>query len=282
MSDLPSELALMEAAARLAGTVIMAYFQPGSRVASHVRLQDKGRNNPVTKADMEANLLLHDTLLAAHPHYGWLSEESADNPHRLQCQRVWIVDPMDGTKEFVKGLPQFAISIALVEAGQPIAACILNPATDELFTAARNCGAYLNGQALSTSPRQHLVGASCLASHSEAQRGEWTPFNQELLISQMGSIAYKLALVAAGRFDLSFTLTPKNEWDFCAGALLLQEAGGRISHKDGQAFCFNQHDPRVRSVLASNGHLHDALVRYLADTPLSPDRQAVAYIDNGV
>ncbi|MBF0096224.1 MAG: 3'(2'),5'-bisphosphate nucleotidase CysQ [Magnetococcales bacterium] len=275
MSDLPSALAVMEAAARQAGTAIMAYFQPGSRVASHVRLQDKGRNNPVTKADMEANRLLHDTLLAAFPDHGWLSEESADSPDRLCCQRVWIVDPMDGTKEFVKGLPQFAISIALVDAGQPIAACIYNPATAELFTATCYGGAHLNGQRISTSSRQQLPGASCLASHSESQRGEWIPFNQDLMITQMGSIAYKLALVAAGRFDLSFTLTPKNEWDFCAGALLLQEAGGRISHKDGRAFCFNQHNPQVRSVLASNGHLHDLLLRYLESTPLSPDRQSV-------
>uniref|UniRef100_UPI002A4E1BD5 inositol monophosphatase family protein n=1 Tax=Candidatus Magnetaquicoccus inordinatus TaxID=2496818 RepID=UPI002A4E1BD5 len=143
-------------------------------------------------------------------------------------------------------------------------------------TASRNGGAYLNGAAITTSKQNQLPGASCLASRSETQRGEWARFNQELAITPMGSIAYKLALVAAGRFDLTFTLTPKNEWDFCAGALLLQEAGGNISHKDGQPFSFNQRSPKVRSVLASNGFLHGALLRYLQATPLSPDRQAVA------
>ncbi|MBF0184218.1 MAG: 3'(2'),5'-bisphosphate nucleotidase CysQ [Magnetococcales bacterium] len=276
MSDLSSDLALMVAAARQAGTAIMDYFQPGSAVAGHVRLQDKNGLHPLTKADLEANQRLHETLLGSHPEYGWLSEESVDNPERLQRQRVWIVDPMDGTKEFVKGLPQFAISIALVEAGEPVAACIYNPATDELFTATRHGGAHRNGTLISTSPQTQLQGATCLASRSETGRGEWSQFNQELQITAMGSIAYKLALVAAGLFDLTFTLTPKNEWDFCAGALLLQEAGGRISHKDGQTYRFNQADPQVRSVLASNGPLHESLLHYLRETPLSADRLAAA------
>ncbi|MEO5363636.1 MAG: 3'(2'),5'-bisphosphate nucleotidase CysQ [Magnetococcus sp. DMHC-8] len=275
MSDLHSDLALMEAAARQAGSVIMQYYQPGAPVQSHVHLQDKGRNNPLTKADMEADRLLRTQLLANRPSYGWLSEETTDDATRLACRRVWIVDPMDGTKEFIVGLPQFAVSIGLVEDGHPVAACIHNPASGELFSAILGGGTRLNGQPVRASRQAHLRGASCLASRSETRHGDWEAFRQELAITPMGSIAYKLALVAAGRFDLTFTLTPKNEWDFCAGTLLLQEAGGRVSDKDGQPCRFNQHNPRVRSMLASNGRLHDALLAYLEQAPLSPDRQMV-------
>ncbi|MBF0584642.1 MAG: 3'(2'),5'-bisphosphate nucleotidase CysQ [Magnetococcales bacterium] len=276
MSTLQSDLALMEEAARLAGACIMRYYQPGAQIATHVHIRDKSHNNPLTKADLEADQRLRQTLLDNRPTYGWLSEESLDDPERLRCQRVWIVDPMDGTKEFSRGLPQFAISIGLVENGHPVAACIYNPATSERFSAIQNGGAQRNGQRIETSQRTALHGASCLASHSETRRGEWKPFEPQLTLTPMGSIAYKLALVASGLFDLTFTLTPKNEWDFCAGALVLQEAGGRISHKDGQPCLFNQKNPRVLSVLASNGRLHDALLSYLEKTPLSPDRQAVA------
>lgn len=276
MFTLQSDLALMEEAARLAGSCIMGYYQPGTQIATHVHLRDKSRNNPLTKADLEADQLLRRTLLDNRPTYGWLSEESQDNAERLHCQRVWIVDPMDGTKEFSRGLPQFAVSIGLVEQGRPIAACVYNPATCELFSAIQGGGTHMNGQRVQVSQHTALHGASCLASHSETKRGEWKQFEQQLILTPMGSIAYKLALVAAGFFDLTFTLTPKNEWDFCAGALLLQEAGGRISHKEGQPCLFNQENPRVLSVLASNGRLHDALLNYLEETPLSPDRQAVA------
>ncbi|MBF0462686.1 MAG: 3'(2'),5'-bisphosphate nucleotidase CysQ [Magnetococcales bacterium] len=276
MFSLQSDLALMEEAARMAGSCIMRYFQPGAEVSNHVHLKDKSRNNPLTKADVEADQLLRQELLGHRPDYGWLSEETADDASRLSRQRVWIVDPMDGTKEFMRGIPRFAVSIGLVEAGRPIAACIHNPATHEFFSATLDGGARLNGQRIQVSPQDRLCGASCLASHSETKRGEWEPFKTTFHITPMGSIAYKLALVAAGRFDLTFTLTPKNEWDFCAGTLLLHEAGGRVSHKDGQPCRFNQKNTKVRSVLATNGRLHEALLALLEPTPLSPDRQAVA------
>ncbi|MBF0161272.1 MAG: 3'(2'),5'-bisphosphate nucleotidase CysQ [Magnetococcales bacterium] len=277
MFDPYSDLLLMEEAARLAGAAIMRHFQLGEPLSAHLRLMDKGHNNPLTQADLAADQCLRQTLLGNRPDYGWLSEEGTDDPvARMERQRVWIVDPMDGTKEFISGLPQFAVSIGLVERGSPVAACIFNPATRELFSAVRGGGAFCNGQRLQTSRNASLQGARCLASRSETKRGEWRSFAQALHITPMGSIAYKLALVASGRYDLTFTLTPKNEWDYCAGTLLLQEAGGRVSHKEGQPCLFNQKDPKVLSVLASNGPLHEPLLLSLEQTPLSPDRQAVA------
>lgn len=275
VTDIQRDLALMEHAARTAGSRIMDDYQPGEALPSHATLQEKSRDNPLTKADLEADRLLHRMLSTDRPAYGWLSEETADNEARLRCERVWIVDPIDGTKEFIVGLPQFAVSIGLVERGTPIAGCVFNPARGELFSAALGHGAYLNQERLNTSQRRRLHGASCLASRSETRRGEWKPFQDTLAITVMGSIAYKLALVASGRFDLMFTLTPKSEWDFCAGALLVQEAGGTVSHKTGQPYRFNQQNPTVRSVLASNGPLHAALLTLLAPFPLAPDRHAV-------
>lgn len=276
MFDLHSDLALMEAAAQSAGACLSRYFQPGAQLLAHAQLPEKGRNNPLTRADVEADHLLRQTLLGGRPEYGWLSEETADSPERLDRQRVWIVDPMDGTKEFIRGLPEFAVSIALVDAGRPVAACVYNPASRELFTAIQGGGTRLNGQPVQVSRQAELHGASALSSHSETKRGEWERFTRELRITPMGSIAYKLARVAAGHFDLTFTLTPKNEWDYCAGTLLVQEAGGTVTHKEGQPCQFNQKNPRVLSVLACNGQLHNALLAYLEPVPLSPDRQAAA------
>ncbi|MEO5334949.1 MAG: 3'(2'),5'-bisphosphate nucleotidase CysQ [Magnetococcus sp. YQC-5] len=270
--DLMTTLAIMTQATHEAGEVIMTHYRPGETVSATAEVREKSHNNPLTKADLEADALLHQRLLASHPHCGWLSEETADNPDRLQHRWIWVVDPIDGTKEFIMGIPQFAISVALVAEGQPVAACIHNPASKETFTALAGGGAAFNGTTMHTSVNQELIGASCLASRSETQRGDWNGFKNEWQITTMGSIAYKLALVASGRFDMTFTLTPKNEWDFCAGALLVQEAGGRITHKNGDLLQFNQANPSVRSVLASNGPLHSQLLVRLRDIPYAPDR----------
>lgn len=277
MNNLQLDLTLMEEAAKLAGTCIMHYFQPGAHIHAHANLKEKCLNNPLTQADLDADQLLRQKLLTNRPEYGWLSEETIDTSTRLSQQRVWVVDPIDGTKEFITGLPQFAVSIGLVDNGQPIAACVYNPASDELFSAVLHGGTRLNGKTINTSQNGTLQDASCLASRSETKRGEWETFKTILNITTMGSIAYKLALVASGRFDLTFTITPKNEWDFCAGTLLVQEAGGRVSHKDGQPCRFNQQNPRVRSVLASNGRLHTELLSLLKKTPLSADQYAQAF-----
>ncbi|MBF0214376.1 MAG: 3'(2'),5'-bisphosphate nucleotidase CysQ [Magnetococcales bacterium] len=269
---LPDTLATMIRAAHEAGVVIMSYFRPGQTVRANAEVRDKGLDNPLTKADLEADALLRHRLLTSHPHCGWLSEETVDHPERLDREQIFVVDPIDGTKEFIAGIGQFALSLALVEQGRPVLACVHNPATGETFTAIRGKGTRLNDQPVRTSLRRELDGASCLASRSETARGDWEPFLHAWRIQTMGSIAYKLALVSCGRFDMTFTLSPKNEWDFCAGELLVQEAGGQVTHKDGTPFRYNQVNPLVRSVLATNGPLHAPLLARLIDTPLAPDR----------
>ncbi|MBF0370461.1 MAG: 3'(2'),5'-bisphosphate nucleotidase CysQ [Magnetococcales bacterium] len=272
MNTLESDLSLMVDAAKRAGAATMRYHRPGKQVSSAANVREKSADNPLTQADLEADTILRETLLAARPDYGWLSEETADDLNRLTRKRAWVVDPIDGTKEFIMGLPQFAVSVGLVEDGKTIAGCVYNPAADELFTAAQGQGVQLNGQPVSTSPRKDLSGATCLASNSETKRGEWDDFKKEFVITTMGSIAYKLALVAVGRFDMTFTLAPKSEWDFCAGELLVKEAGGQVTNREGEPFLFNREDIRVRTVLASNGPLHAPLLARLKDAPLSPMR----------
>jgi len=237
-----ADLELAERAAREAGKVILGYYQ------DEYEIQEKGKGNPVTTADLEADKVLESTLLGARPDDGWLSEETADSPARLDCSRVWIVDPIDGTKEFIKGIPQFAISIALAAEGQIVVGVIYNPAKDELYSAARGLGLTLNGKPAHVSDLTDLSKASILASRSEVARGEFDVFKDDYEITPIGSIAYKLALVAAGQADLTFTLTPKNEWDFAAGSLLVTEGGGRVLVLGGHPQTFNCPDPLVTGV----------------------------------
>ncbi|MBF0109514.1 MAG: 3'(2'),5'-bisphosphate nucleotidase CysQ [Magnetococcales bacterium] len=273
MNDNDQLLFAMIRAAREAGGRIMSHFRPGEDLTAHVEITQKGHDHPLTRADIEANEAILRILSAAAPDYGWLSEETDDSRERLAKKRVWIVDPLDGTKEFIRGVPEFAVSIALVEEGVPLLACLFNPAREELFTAIAGRGSRRNGQHIQTTRATRLAGAVCLASRSEMLRGDWASFKEEFALRTTGSIAYKLALLADGRADLTFTLTPKSEWDIAAGELLVREAHGQITDHEGRRFLFNQPRTRLPSVLATNGQLHPALLRRLAGVPLHPDRQ---------
>jgi myo-inositol-1(or 4)-monophosphatase len=228
-------------------------------------IREKGNDNPVTTADLEADRALHRTLLEGAPGTGWLSEETVDSPERLDAQRVWVVDPIDGTKEFIGGIPEFAISIGLAEDGEVILAVLNNPAAGELYWAVRGDGTRLNGEPVRVTERAELDGARILASRSETARGEFEPYRSSLEVQPVGSVAYKLARVAAGRADLTWSLVPKNEWDIAAGCLLIQEAGGAVSDPTGKPFRFNRPDPKVRGIMATNGHLHEAALARVAE-----------------
>jgi myo-inositol-1(or 4)-monophosphatase len=243
---------------RAAGAVIMQYYR------SSFSVKDKKPDNPVTDADFAADALLKRRLLERLPAAGWLSEETVDSPERLDKDLVWVVDPLDGTKEFVMGIPEFSVSVALVEKGTPILGVVFNPATDELYVAAAGLGVTLNGRPVSTSRRAALSGACVDASRSEWKRGEFEPFTGLVEVNVMGSIAYKLARVAAAQADATWSRGPKNEWDICAGTLLVQAAGGRCVNLDDQSFIFNQPNPKVNGIIADNGLLHGAVLDALA------------------
>jgi myo-inositol-1(or 4)-monophosphatase len=229
-------------------------FTPGA-----IATEYKIGHDPVTEADRAVDAVLRQTLLRDGE--GWLSEETADNPSRLNRERVWIVDPLDGTREFVEGLPEFCVSIGFVENGIPVAGGIYNPATRETFLGAVDVGLLYNGQAAQASQRATLDEALILASRSEVKRGEWRQFeNGPYKIQAMGSAAYKLALVSVGLADITFTLTPKNEWDVVAGAALVQSGGGFVSTLEKKQLKANRQDPLLSGLLASGPFLKDRLL----------------------
>jgi len=237
---------------------VFARFTPGAIEAEY-----KVGHDPVTEADRALDAVLRKELLRSGE--GWLSEESVDDPIRLQHSRVWVVDPLDGTREFVKGIPEFCVSIGFVENGRPVAGGICNPATNEVFLGSIESGVTYNGRPAHASQRNTLEGALILASRSEVKRGEWKAFeNSGFKIRAMGSVAYKLALVSAGLADVTFTLTPKNEWDVVAGAALVQSAGGFVSTLEKTNLTANRRDPLLSGLLASGPLLKDELFSLVA------------------
>ncbi|HXU46912.1 MAG TPA: 3'(2'),5'-bisphosphate nucleotidase CysQ [Thermoanaerobaculia bacterium] len=225
---------------------LLARFTPGE-----VDAQRKAGGDPVTEADTEVDALLRRLL--PRPGEGWLSEETLDDRTRLSARRVWVVDPLDGTREFVMGLPEWSVSVGLVEDGVPIAGGIVNPATGQTIVGARGLGVTLNGRPAGLSPRTELAGAVVLASRSEVTRGQWEPFRQSPIeIRALGSVAYKLGLVAAGLADATWTLVPKHEWDVAAGVALVLAAGGRIVAGSPEEERFNRERPKLTRLLAAS------------------------------
>src|ERR1700690_4265188 len=236
---------------------IFARFTPGEIAAEY-----KAGHDPVTEADTAVDAALRKELL--RPGEGWLSEETVDDFTRLDKTRVWVVDPLDGTREFVQGIPEFCVSIAMVENHVPVAGGICNPATNELILGSRDTGVTYNGKLSQPSQRKDLHGALVLARRSEVKRGEWKQFESaEFQIRPMGSVAYKLGLVSAGLADLTFTLVPKNEWDVAAGAALVESAGGWTLKLDNSPLRCNQKNPLISGLLAGGPFLRDPLLLLL-------------------
>jgi myo-inositol-1(or 4)-monophosphatase len=237
---------------------VFARFTPGEIDAEY-----KAGHDPVTEADRAVDAVLRQNLLRDHE--GWLSEESVDDISRLSKRHVWVVDPLDGTREFVAGIPEFCVSIGFVEDGRPVAGGICNPATNETIIGAVDTGVSYNGRPARPSQRTALEGSLILASRSEVKRGEWQQFQSgEYKIRPMGSVAYKLGLVSAGLADITFTLTPKNEWDVAAGAALVESAGGFVATLDNAPLRCNNRNPLLTGLMASGPFLREPLLLALA------------------
>lgn len=221
-----------------------------SRSMASVRVERKSGGDPVTDAEREVNELLFNALVSEGE--GWFSEESADSADRLNRSRVWLVDPLDGTKEYVSQIPEWCVSIALSENGKLVAGGVLNPVTDELFCGIPETGITYqdrSGRGFSENSQPQEMPL-VLASRSECKRGEWERFGAApIRLRPMGSVAYKLALVAAGKADATWTLVPKHEWDVAAGVALLQAARGRVVRTDGTTPAFNQKNPLLPGLI---------------------------------
>lgn len=249
MTTRTEDLARIEAALNAAAEAVRP-FTPGA-VAFETKDE---RGDPLTEADLAVDGVLRGILPSAGE--GWLSEETADDAQRLSSDRCWVVDPIDGTREFVQGIPEWCISVGLVEAGIPVAGGILNPATGERVVGSRETGVTLNGAPVTPAGDRSLDGARVYASRSEVGRGEWERFAEAPFeVVPCGSVAYKLALVAAGRCDATWTLVPKHEWDVAAGAALVRAAGLTVIHADGTEPRFNRPKPLLSDFLAGPARL---------------------------
>lgn len=255
-----ADLSLLISAAQRAGGIATGYFQKTPK--SWEKADGAG---PVTEADLAVNTMLEDTLRAARPDYGWLSEESIDSATRLSKEHVFIIDPIDGTRSFIEGAKTWAHSLAIARNGEITAAVILLPMRDLLYTAAKGGGAQLNGAHISASPQSTLSTAQVLATKPTLDPRHWQAgIAPEFKRHHRPSLAYRLALIAEGKFDAMLTLRPSWEWDIAAGALITTEAGGVISDRIGEILRFNSADPRLNGVVAAGAMLHPNLMPKLA------------------
>lgn len=249
------DLNLLVGAARRAGDIALGHFK------ANPKTWDKPDGaGPVTEADLAVDTMLHQSLLSARPDYGWLSEETEDSPARLGAERLFIIDPIDGTRAFIEGNSAWAHSLAIAEHGQVIAAAVYLPVSNRMYTAIRGQGAFLNGTRIHASRQACLDEASVLAARPVLDAWNWQDGTVPPLTREFrSSLAYRMSLVGQGRFDAMLSLRATWEWDIAAGALIVSEAGGIASDRRLAPLRFNNPRPQVNGVLAAGAALHPLL-----------------------
>jgi myo-inositol-1(or 4)-monophosphatase len=251
--DLADDLALLEAACRAGGEIARRRFAQGCKSWS------KQGGSPVTEADLEVDAHLRGVLTAARPGYGWLSEESIDDKARLSRSTVFIVDPIDGTVAFLKGRPHFTICAAVIRDGVAMAGVVYNPMLDHLYKAMTGGGAYCNGAAIHVSAAHGLTGCAMLGDRAMLSLPPWP----QMKVETRNSVAYRVALVADGSFDATVALTAKRDWDLAAADVILREAGGRITDRNGVALVYNGAEALQPSMIAAGPELHQEILSHL-------------------
>lgn len=250
MADRLSEVA---AIARAAGELAMR------RAQGDFKRWEKAPGNPVSEVDLELDAFLRARLTALDPGAGWLSEETADDPARLACERLWVVDPIDGTRDFVRGRPGWAVSIALVEGGRPVLGVLDAPALGLSWRAAVGGGAWRGAERIAASTRTSFAGARLPADSLPRVDSDLS------LVPKPNSIALRIAMVAADEADLVATLRWGYEWDIAAAALIAAEAGAAVSDAFGAPLAFNTPSAQAFGVLVSSPGIHAAAIDRLAD-----------------
>jgi len=249
-----SDLDLIVEAARTVGEVAVRMQAEGLDIAI------KEGGSPVTNADLRVDQLLKERLGAARPDYGWLSEETADDIARLSQRRLFVVDPIDGTVAFMKGRPWWAVSIAVVEDGRPIAGVVHAPALNETYVATRGGGASLNGKPIHASDVDDIEDCAMLGDAQMFLDPRWPRAWPAMKVETRNSIAYRMCLVASGAFDAAIAMTAKNEWDLAAADLICAEAGAVATDHLGRAFVYNDPNPLAPSLICAAPALHPLLL----------------------
>ena len=253
-----SDLDLLREAALEAGRIAMKHFGQKPKIWN----KDDGQG-PVTEADLEVDAMLHARLLEAHPDAGWLSEETEDDADRLSRDKVFVVDPIDGTKSFINGNNNFSHSLAISEGGRVTVGVVHLPARGLTFEAELGKGAFLNGEPITASVAEAFEGARVLASESQFRSRLWSSAPPPVERHFRASLAYRMCLVAQGRFDAMVTLRDTWEWDVAAGVLICEEAGAIATTRQGHRAAFNQPSPRMPGMLAAAPGLHQSLMAHL-------------------
>lgn len=249
----------VDAAREAAVAVLQIYRRPD--FASTEKADGKG---PLTEADLAANDILIDRLKTAFPDDAILSEESKDSPERLKNPRCWVIDPLDGTREFTQRVPQFVVSVGLAVEGKPAVGVLVNPVTGELFTGVVGSGATYNERSCTVTEQADLQGARLLVSASEHRKGWFDHLEGVCELEPVGSVAYKFGLVAAGKADATFTPKPRNEWDLLGGTACIVAAGGKATNGAGEDYTFNRPDPLHIGVAGTNGAIHPEIMKLIA------------------
>jgi myo-inositol-1(or 4)-monophosphatase len=253
----------LETAVREAGLLARSMFQ------KPLKNWTKGPgNSPVSEADIAVNALLLQRLTAIDRNIAWLSEESVDDSARLDARYVWIVDPIDGTRAYIEGLPDWTVSVALIADGRPIVACLYAPVTEEFFMARAKAGATLNGVAIAASKGQEILHARIAGPRNLMQRfAEIAP--PITVMPRVRSLALRLARVAQGIFDAAIASANSHDWDLAAADLLVHEAGGALTPVGGGIVIYNRPVPRHGTLVAAGRDRHAALVKLLGDGRLA-------------
>lgn len=252
MDDLREDLALAAAAAKAGGALAAEHF------GKAVKTWDKSDKTPVCEIDIAVNDLIERQLRAARPSYGWLSEETKDNDARLSAKRLWVVDPIDGTHAYLKGKPEYCVSIACVEDGRPIVAALYDPSADAMFTAVHGQGAQRNDIRIQVSDWDDAVTARLILDKTMAEHAYWPQPWQPRSLVRPNSMALRLAWVATGDHDLTMALSAKRDWDIAAADLILREAGGRMTDEQGEELTYNEPEPSHPFLVGAAPGVHEA------------------------
>jgi myo-inositol-1(or 4)-monophosphatase len=253
--------ALLADAVREAGALALSLFR------TEVKNWIKGASSPVSDADIAANDLLEQRLRSATPDYGWLSEESVDDRSRLERPLVWVVDPIDGTRNYLAGKEDWCVSVALVENGSPLLAALFAPATDEFFFAARGQGASCNGAALRATSGTALDFARVAGPKPLVERLKRT-LSDISLHPRIGSLALRLCRVADGRLDAAFAGGNSHDWDLAAADLIVHEADGNLTALSGEAITYNRREVTHGVLVAAGRDRHAEIVRHFRHHPV--------------
>jgi myo-inositol-1(or 4)-monophosphatase len=261
-SDAAGAAAGLAACVREAGLLALSMF------GKPLKNWTKGASSPVCEADIAVDAMLREKLGAIEAGVGWLSEESADDPARLAARRLWIVDPIDGTRGYIAGLPDWAVSAALVENGRPIAACLFAPVSDEFFMAIAGQGATRNGEPIAVTPGAQLAGMRFSGPKNFLERlaAIASPFS---VVPRIASLALRLARVAQGSVDAAIAGGNSHDWDLAAADLLVHEAGGALTAFGGEPLTYNRAVPRHGMLVAAGRDRHAALIQLVNDPRLA-------------